>query len=125
MPSVFDYIIVGAGNAGATIASRLSESPEIKVLLVEAVPHFRSKEATPHDLLDSRAVSVDTHDWNYLTEVIPGRTFPYARGKVSGGCTSVNGCITLRGLEQDFRQWARLGNDGWDWEDILPFYNLI
>lgn len=125
MTQVFDYIIVGAGNAGAPIASRLSEDPTNRVLLIEAGPHFRSIDETPKDLLDSRAVSVDTHDWNYLTDVIPGRQFPYARGKVSGGCSSVNGCISLRGLEQDFREWASLGNDGWDWEDILPLYKRI
>lgn len=122
---IADYIVIGAGNAGAVIASRLSEEARCKVLLIEAGPHFRSIEETPRNLLDSRAVSVDTHDWSYITDVIPGRPFPYARGKVSGGCTSVNGCITLRGLEQDFREWARLGNDGWDWEDILPLYKRI
>lgn len=125
MPEVFDYIVIGAGNAGATIAARLSENSSNQVLLVEAGPHFRSLEETPADLLDSKAVSVDMHDWKYLTDVIPGRQFPYARGKVSGGCTAVNGCICLRGLEQDFRQWAGNGNDGWDWEDVLPFYKLI
>ena len=121
----FDYIVVGGGNAGAAIAARLSEDAAAQVLLVEAGPHFRSIEETPQDLLDSRAVSVEKHDWNYITEVIPGREFPYARGKVTGGCSSVNGCISLRGLEQDFREWAQLGNRGWDWEDILPLYKRI
>ncbi|MFY8149781.1 MAG: GMC family oxidoreductase [Prochlorococcaceae cyanobacterium] len=121
----FDYIVVGAGNAGAVIAARLSEDAQTNVLLLEAGPHFRSLQETPSDLLNSREVSVEKHDWNYITEVIPGREFPYARGKVSGGCTAVNGCICLRGLEQDFREWEQLGNPGWGWEDILPLYKRI
>ena len=125
MTETYDYIVIGAGNAGAPIASRLSEDPNVRVLVLEAGPHFRSVEETPQELRDSRAVSVDKHDWNYITDVIPGRQFPYARGKVSGGCSAVNGCISLRGLEQDFRQWAKLGNQGWDWEDILPLYKRI
>ena len=83
--SAFDYIIVGAGTAGAVIAARLTEDLNTKVLLIEAGPHFASIEQTPRDLLDSRAVSVDDHDWHYITQVTPGRDFPYARGKVSGG----------------------------------------
>lgn len=121
----FDFIIVGGGNAGAVIASRLSENPDLAVLLIEAGPHYRSLEQTPSDLTDSRAVSVVDHDWNYITDVIPGREFPYARGKVTGGCSAVNGVIALRGLEQDFREWFQLGNKGWDWENILPIYNRI
>ena len=121
----FDYIIIGGGNAGAVIASRLSENPDLSVLLIEAGPHYRSLEQTPSDLTDSRAVSVVDHDWNYITDVIPGREFPYARGKVTGGCSAVNGVIALRGLEQDFREWFQLGNKGWDWENILPIYNRI
>ena len=123
--SAFDYIIVGAGTAGAVIAARLTEDLNTKVLLIEAGPHFASIEQTPRDLLDSRAVSVDDHDWHYITQVTPGRDFPYARGKVSGGCSAVNGVISLRGLPQDFRAWAAAGNTGWDWEDILPMYKRI
>lgn len=123
--SIADFIVVGGGNAGAAIASRLSEDSMINVVLIEAGPHFNSIESTPSYLLDSRAVSVEQNDWNYITEVIPGREFPYARGKVTGGCSAVNGCISLRGLEQDFREWAAAGNSGWDWEDLLPIYKRI
>ncbi|MCP9826773.1 GMC family oxidoreductase [Synechococcus sp. EJ6-Ellesmere] len=123
--SAFDFIVIGGGNAGAVIAARLSEDSTATVLLIEAGPHYRTIQETPADLLDSRAVSVESHDWNYITEVIPGREFAYARGKVTGGCSAVNGCISLRGLKQDFREWAALGNKGWDWEDILPLYKRI
>ena len=123
--SIADFIVVGGGNAGATIAAKLSEDSSISVVLIEAGPHFASIKSTPKYLLDSRAVSVEQNDWNYITEVIPGREFPYARGKVTGGCSAVNGCISLRGLDQDFREWAAAGNQGWDWEDVLPIYKRI
>ena len=123
--SSFDYIIAGGGNCGAAIAARLSEDPSINVLLVEAGPHYRSLEELPEDLYSSRAVSVDKHDWHYITDVIPGREFPYGRGKVTGGCSAVNGTIALRGLEQDFREWESLGNEGWGWADIAPLYSRI
>ena len=123
--SSFDYIIAGGGNSGAAIAARLSEDPNTKVLLIEAGPHYRSLETIPKDIYSSRAVSVESHDWHYITDVIPGREFTYARGKLTGGCSSVNGTIALRGLEQDFRQWEALGNDGWGWADIAPLYSRI
>ena len=121
----YDVIVVGGGNAGACIAARLAQETGGSVLLIEAGPHYRSLESTPADLRDSRAVSVEAHDWHYITDVIPGREFPYARGKVTGGCSAVNGCISLRGLEQDFREWAALGNTGWDWPEVLKLYKAI
>ena len=93
--------------------------------MIEAGPHYRSLNVLPADIYNSHAVSLESHDWHYIADVVPGREFPYARGRLTGGCSSVNGTIALRGLEQDFRQWEELGNDGWGWSDVAPLYNLI
>lgn len=122
---IYDYIVVGGGNAGAVIAARLSEVPDLNVLLIEAGPHYRTVPKTPQDLKFAFSVSVQDHDWNYVGDAVPGRPMAYARGKATGGCSAVNGVIALRGLEQDFDDWERAGNDLWAWEHILPQYIRI
>jgi choline dehydrogenase len=122
---IYDHIVVGGGNAGAVIAARLSEISDLNVLLVEAGPHYRSVAKTPHDLKFAFTVSVQDHDWGYVGDAVPGRPMAYARGKATGGCSAVNGVIALRGLEQDFVDWVREGNDQWSWERLLPYFIRI
>ncbi len=125
MSTIYDFIVVGAGSSGAAVAARLSEDAERSVLLLEAGPDYASTEATPHDLRYAHRVSVIDHDWGFTAQATPEREVPYPRGQVLGGSSAVNGTLAIRGTPEDFDEWAALGNEGWSWEDCLPFFRKL
>lgn len=121
---IFDYVIVGAGTAGCVIANRLSADPEVRVLLLEA----GGKDDwiwihIPVGYLF--CIGNPRTDWCYRTEPcdgLNGRSILYARGKVLGGCSSINAMLYLRGQARDYDAWAALGNPGWSWNDVFPVF---
>ena len=126
MRSTFDYIIVGAGTAGCVLANRLSAHPKTQVLLLEA---GKKDDYFWIDIPVGYLYTIGNPrtDWCYQTEPDPGlngRSIGYARGKVLGGCSSINAMIYMRGQRDDFDHWQSLGNKDWGWDDVLPIFKM-
>lgn len=120
----FDYIIVGAGTAGCVLANRLSKDPSKHVLLLEA---GKKDNYFWIDIPVGYLYTIGNPrtDWCFETEPetgLNGRRIGYARGKVIGGCSSINAMIYMRGQKSDYDHWESLGNRGWAWSDVLPIF---
>ncbi len=120
----FDYIIAGAGSAGCVLANRLSEDPRNRVLLLEA----GGADSNPWIHIPVgyfKTMHNPETDWQYKTEPDPGlggRVLDWPRGKTLGGSSSINGLLYIRGHRSDFDHWRQLGNKGWSYEDVLPYF---
>ena len=123
----FDYVIVGGGSAGCLLANRLSRDPQHRVLLLEAGGKddyfwIRIPVGYLYTIANPRT------DWCYQTEPdqhLAGRSIHYARGRVLGGCSSINAMIHMRGQKQDWDHWAALGNRGWSWDEVVPIFRAL
>ncbi|HNW62453.1 MAG TPA: GMC family oxidoreductase N-terminal domain-containing protein [Piscinibacter sp.] len=120
----YDYIVCGAGTAGCLLANRLSADASKRVLLVEAGGNDDYLWVhIPVGYL--YCIGNPRTDWLYATEPDPGlngRSLRYPRGKVLGGCSSINGMIYMRGQARDYDHWGALGNGGWSWDECVPFF---
>ena len=124
MTEIYDYVIVGAGTAGCVLANRLSADGRTRVLLLEAGGSDRTvwiqlPIGYGRTFFDRRI------NWMYDTDAVPGlngRNSYWPRGKVIGGSGSINAMVHVRGQRHDFDDWAALGNSGWGWDDVLPFF---
>ncbi len=120
----YDFIVIGAGSAGCALANRLSVDPATKVLLLEA--GGRDRNPWIHVPIGYYRTIFDKKiGWGYETEPEPalnGRRIPWPRGKVLGGSSSINGLVYIRGQKEDFDHWRQLGNPGWSYDDVLPYF---
>ena len=122
-----DYIVIGSGSAGSTIAYRLGENPKLKILVLE----FGGLDKSPFIQMPaalSYPMNMDKFDWGYKSEpeqALNGRSLACPRGKVIGGSSSINGMIYVRGNAGDYNQWAESGAKGWDYPDVLPYFQRM
>jgi choline dehydrogenase len=119
----FDYIIIGAGSAGCVLANRLSEDTSVQVLLLEA--GGKDKKMEIHIPAAYGRLHKTEVDWAYYSEPQPfvdNRRMFLPRGKTLGGCSSTNAMAYIRGNKEDYNSWAKSGNEGWSYEDVLPYF---
>jgi choline dehydrogenase len=118
--------VVGAGSSGAVIASRATENPNRRVVLLEAGPDYPDPAKLPADLRDGTRNALRSHDWGYEYLPSAGATvLPQPRGRVVGGSSAVNTCIALRGQPSDYDEWASLGLPEWSWAHCLPAFKKL
>ena len=122
----YDFIIIGAGSSGATIANRLSENLNISILLIEAgkKEHFYAQMPMSFGLF----INKPGVNWRYSSEGEAGtsnRNIPIPRGRMTGGSSSINGMVYVRGQSLDYDTWAQHGNKGWSWNEVSKIFKKI
>lgn len=124
-PTSYDYVVVGAGSAGAIVAARLTEDPDTSVLLIEAGPEDKSIWSRVPLGFAKIIFDQDYMWWSHTTEPEPGlnnKQYPLPHGKVVGGSSAINGLVHVRGTALDYDTWREKGAEGWGYEDVLPYF---
>ena len=121
----YDYVIVGGGTAGLCVAARLTENPSVKVGVVEAGANRMDDPQITTPSLYPTLIGREKYDWCYESVPQPalnGKTMSQPRGKVLGGSSAINYLMYVRGSREDYDAWESLGNKGWGWEGMLPYF---
>ncbi|EME42090.1 hypothetical protein DOTSEDRAFT_174916 [Dothistroma septosporum NZE10] len=121
----FDYLVVGGGTAGLVVAARLSENPNVKVGVLEAGKNLMDDPQISTPGLYPTLIGREKYDWCYQSEPVPtagNKTYSMPRGRCLGGSSAINYLMYVRGSKGDYDGWASLGNKGWDWDSMVPYF---
>lgn len=125
MTAQYDDIIVGAGSAGAVLATRLSEDPSRRVLLIESGRDYLTRDEVPEEIRYGRSMSFTEADWGFRADIRDGRKIRFPRGKITGGSSCVGATVALRGVPADYDQWAASGCPSWSYAQVLPYFQRL